>query len=117
MTTEHEATAEAIRKRRETLLGAAHECLSERMRAWPHVISDLPAYESPITGKWVHGRRARREDLKRNGCIEYDPGMKDDAVRRAAESDAKLERAIGETVDTIYNQWPGEKRRQFDRRS
>jgi hypothetical protein len=36
----------------------------------PRVISDLPAYRSPIDGKMVDGRSARREDLKRNGCVE-----------------------------------------------
>lgn len=38
-----------------------------------HIISDLPAYKSPIDGKTVDGRTARREDLKRNNCREVDP--------------------------------------------
>lgn len=33
---------------------------------------DIPDYVSPVTGKLVSGRVARREDLKRNGCIEYE---------------------------------------------
>ena len=36
----------------------------------PTVISDLPPYQSPITGEWVDGRRARREDLKKHDCVE-----------------------------------------------
>lgn len=36
----------------------------------PTVISDLPAYRSPITGEWVDGRRARREDLAKHDCRE-----------------------------------------------
>ncbi len=36
----------------------------------PAVIGDIPAYRSPITGEWVDGRRARREDLKKNNCVE-----------------------------------------------
>jgi hypothetical protein len=107
--TEHETTADALRKRRSELLDAVHDSLTSRMRLWPHVQPDLPAYESPITGKWIHGRRARREDLKQNRCVEYDPGMKDDAIRRRAESDAKLDAALNESVERMIE--------QFDRRS
>jgi hypothetical protein len=39
----------------------------------PRVISDLPDYVSPVTGQVVSGRAARREDLKRNDCVELDP--------------------------------------------
>lgn len=38
-----------------------------------YVRGDLPEYVSPVTGKPVDGRRARREDLKRSGCVEVDP--------------------------------------------
>ena len=34
---------------------------------------DLPEYISPLTGRPVDGRTARREELKRNGCREVDP--------------------------------------------
>lgn len=37
------------------------------------VVSDLPAYLSPVTGKPVDGRHARREDLKRSGCVPFEP--------------------------------------------
>lgn len=36
----------------------------------PYVVSDVPAYSSPITGEIIEGRAARREDLKKNNCIE-----------------------------------------------
>ena len=39
----------------------------------PFIVSDTPAYVSPITRKVVEGRAARREDLKRSGCREVDP--------------------------------------------
>lgn len=38
--------------------------------------SDLPEYESPITGLPIDGRAARREDLARNNCREVDPSEK-----------------------------------------
>ena len=37
-----------------------------------HVQADLPGYESPTTGKWIEGRAARREDLKRSGARPYE---------------------------------------------
>lgn len=39
----------------------------------PMVCPDLPPYVSPVTGKVIDGRVARREDLKRTGCREIDP--------------------------------------------
>jgi hypothetical protein len=39
----------------------------------PYVMSDLPAYVSPLGDGVVEGRAARREHLKRNGCRETDP--------------------------------------------
>lgn len=37
-----------------------------------HVWPDIPEYRSPIDGRVISGRAARREDLIRNGCVEYD---------------------------------------------
>jgi hypothetical protein len=39
----------------------------------PQLMSDLPAYFSVASGKWVEGRSARRDDLARTGCREVDP--------------------------------------------
>jgi len=39
----------------------------------PYVVSDTPGYRSPINGAWIEGRHARKEDLKRNDCVEVDP--------------------------------------------
>ena len=36
----------------------------------PTVISDIPEYRSPIDGKPITSRSARREDLKRNNCVD-----------------------------------------------
>ena len=111
MTTEHETLADAIRQRRSELLDAA-SAKSSNVAAY--VRRDLPGYESPITGKWIHGRSARREDLKSSGSVEYDPGMKDDARRNYARNDAKLDASIGRTVETIFNQFPKEKQQQLE---
>lgn len=36
----------------------------------PASYSDLPGYRSPIDGRWIEGRRARKYDLEKNGCID-----------------------------------------------
>jgi len=41
----------------------------------PTVISDIPAYQSPIDGRWITTRSERRDDLARNNCVEYEPSM------------------------------------------
>ncbi len=38
--------------------------------ACPQVYSDLPGYQSPIDGRWIEGRRARRYDMEINNCID-----------------------------------------------
>lgn len=38
--------------------------------AVPNIIFDIPAYESPIDGRLITSRSERREDLKRNNCID-----------------------------------------------
>ena len=39
----------------------------------PMIISDIPEYRSPIDGRPITSRTHRREDLKRNDCVEVDP--------------------------------------------
>jgi hypothetical protein len=42
----------------------------------PTILSDLPAYYSVASNKWIDGRAARRDDLARTGCREVDPSEK-----------------------------------------
>lgn len=37
----------------------------------PLVMPDTPEYASPIDGRPITSRSARREDLKRNNCVEW----------------------------------------------
>ncbi len=43
--------------------------------AIPMIISDIPEYASPIDGRMITSRSERRDDLKRNNCVEYEPSM------------------------------------------
>jgi len=61
-------------------------------REAPHIQPDTPDYESPITGLIVHGRKGRREDLKRHGCRPYEG-------RQQEEREAARQRAYNEQRD------------------
>lgn len=43
--------------------------------ALPMIISDIPEYPSPIDGRMITSRSERRDDLKRNNCVEFEPSM------------------------------------------
>ena len=34
------------------------------------VIGDIPAYQSPVTGEVIGGRRQKRDDLARHNCVD-----------------------------------------------
>lgn len=109
--TEHEQTANDYREQRSRILHG----LADQSRPSHLIWADLPGYDSPIDGKWIEGRAQRREDLKRNGCREYDPGMKQDAKRNHQANNEQLDRVIGESVERMYNQLSDSKRKQLDR--
>lgn len=39
----------------------------------PFIVSDIPAYKSPLGTGWIEGRTARREEMKRHNVREVDP--------------------------------------------
>jgi hypothetical protein len=84
-------------------------------RVAPDVMGDLPAYESPITGELIDGRRARREDLKRHNCRPYDAGEREEFERRKQARDAKLEAHVNETVERWWANASGDKREALAR--
>lgn len=83
------------------------------MRA-PLVAGDLPGYESPVDGRWVEGRKARREDLARNNCVPYEPSMKEDQARRLKASNAEIDRKVDEHVESEIARMPARKREKLE---
>lgn len=59
-------------------------------------------YDSPIDGRAITNKHARQEDLRRNECVEYEPGMKQDAARERNRMETALERAVDSTVDEFF---------------
>lgn len=70
-------------------------------------------YDSPIDGRAITNRHARVEDLKRSGCVEYDPGMRQDSERKAKERDVQLDRAVDATVERAVSEMPSRKRERL----
>lgn len=58
----------------------------------PVVWDDLPGYTSPVTGLWVEGRKARREDLRRHNCRPYEG--REQETKEAAKVRAANERGL-----------------------
>lgn len=66
-------------------------------------------YDSPIDGRPITNMQARKDDLARSGCIEYDPGMKQDHQRRLQAEEAALDRSVDEHVERSIAQMPSRK--------
>lgn len=58
----------------------------------PYMVTDIPAYRSPLGTGVIEGRSARREDMARGECREVDPSERVDMAPKT-EADAVRERA------------------------
>jgi hypothetical protein len=67
--------------------GAVLKARSDGALACPQIIRDISEYRSPIDGRVIGSRSERREDLKRNGCIEWDPAMSPTRGKRAFKNE------------------------------
>jgi hypothetical protein len=67
----------------------------------PVVWNDLPAYESPIDGTVVDGRRQRRYDLARSHSRPYEG--REQEVREAAKVRAEQDRKTDQLAERMAN--------------
>lgn len=83
----------------------------------PAVAADLPGYESPATGKWVEGRSARREDLRRSGCRPYESAAEErkEAARQRNYIEAKADSSMRDAIAKTFYAMPEAHRRQLTR--
>lgn len=80
-----------------------------------HMRFDAPSgYESPATGRIITNNRQRINDLAESGCIEYEPGMRQDVDRRVIEDDKALDKSVDETFDREIEKMPARKRERLD---
>lgn len=88
----------------------ACETTMERQLSAPRVIADYAGYNCPITGKWIEGRRAHEENLKRHGCRVLEAGETEQVSRNRAAEDAKLDKEIEATAEQFVETLPSDKR-------
>lgn len=74
----------------------------------------VSAYESPVSGQLITTQKQRLKDMARHGCVEYEPGMRQDVDRRVAEDDKALDKAVDETFDRALAELPAIKREKLD---
>tara|TARA_R110000787_G_C13367192_1_gene440537 strand:+ start:883 stop:1206 length:324 start_codon:yes stop_codon:yes gene_type:complete len=73
--------------------------------ATPKVIGDYAAYECPVTGSVIEGRRAHTENLKRTGCRLLEPGEKEANIKNGHKDYMDgIDRAVDKAVDEIAAQ-------------
>jgi hypothetical protein len=75
-----------------------------RIISAPAVQVDIPAYISPASGKWINSRAQRREDLRREGCIENEPGLKEHIAACAASEREKSFQVIDKHIDQTVSE-------------
>jgi len=73
-----------------------------------------PGYESPASGQIITTNRQRINDLAATGCVEYDPGMRQDVDQRVIDDDKALDKAVDDTVDREIAAMPTKKRERLD---
>lgn len=73
------------------------------------VLGDYEGYRCPVTDRWIEGRKAHEENLKRTGCRVSEPGEKEEFLRRKARDEATFEASIEESVGRAVAAMPAEK--------
>lgn len=77
------------------------------------VVQPECSYDSPITGEPITSWEKRREDLAKHECVPYDSAQKDDYLRRVADDDATLDKAIEATAEEFVEKLPNKQRGQL----
>ena len=82
----------------------------ERLISAPRILGDYEAYDCPVTGKRIEGRKAHRENLARQGCRILEPGEKEAVARNRQRADRELEAAVDATVEQEIHSMSADKR-------
>lgn len=86
---------------------------AKRVIVAPAIRTDISGYRCPVTDKWIEGRRAHAENLKRTGCRLYEPGETDHFKRQKASEEAKFEKELDQTADRLIAELPAVKREKL----
>ena len=88
---------------------------ARRQEALHFIQPDLPGYQSPITGQWIEGRKARREDLKRHECRPWEGREQEakEAAKVRAEADRRLDQIAERMAHRAWAEAPERVRKVF----
>lgn len=78
----------------------------DRQISAPMVIADYAGYDCPITGDWIEGKKAHKENLARHGCRILEPGERESLSRRKQAHDEALDRSVEETAAQFVEALP-----------
>lgn len=70
----------------------------------PYVQGDLQGYDCPVSGKWIEGRKAHEDNLKRTGCRLLEPGESNNFRQSQRQDEEKMLDKIGETAERLVHQ-------------
>lgn len=87
--------------------------LAQRAVSAPRVISDYEGYLCPVTDKWIDGRAAHIENLKRTGSRVLETGEKEAAIARRAQEEYQFDRSLDETVERQLDILPSAAKEQL----
>ena len=85
----------------------------KRIFSSPVGIVDIPAYQSPASGKWITSRSQRREDFKRTQTREWE-GMqseKSEVSRQNKYQEEAQDKALDHTVRQAWADLPQSKKK------
>lgn len=91
------------------------ECSAEAARHFTPVavFGDWAGYECPVTGKWIEGRRAHEENLKRTDSRLLEPGETEAKAKARKAADEALDKSLDATVDAEIAAMPARKRERL----
>jgi len=70
-------------------------------------------YISPVSGKPITSYKERREDMKEHDCVDYEPSLTNHITKNMHDEEAKLEKAMDETVEKEFQKMPIRKREKL----
>ena len=76
------------------------------IQPWDH-------YISPVSGELITSYKQRREDMKRHDCVDYEPSLTKHVTQHMHDEEAKLDKAMGETVEKEILNMPANKREKL----
>jgi len=77
------------------------------IQPWDH-------YISPATGKPITSYKQRKDDMERAGCVDYDPGVREDNTKRVKARDLQIEKDIDVTVERTFDAMPSRKKETLE---